>query len=263
MARGRTTLPLLGLTAILIATSGSQPAARSVAAATAAPAQPVLVTQPALSGGVDLLGIWIKAARETFARVRDYQCTFSKRERIDGALQDEQIAVMKVRSQPFSVNVKFMSPRSVAGKEASYVTGKHNGKMKAKSSGALGLVGYVTMDPRDPKALRGTRHSITEAGIGNLIDRLATEHAQGQADGRKVQVTFAEVTFNWRKCVRFEVLDQAADGVNQQPRTVIYFDKETNLPVRSELYDRRGELVECFSYTDLHFNIGLTDAAFP
>lgn len=263
MAHGRSILPVLGLTTILIASGGSQPIGKPNSSSGSAPAAPVLVSQPAQTGKVDLLGVWIKAARETFARVRDYQCTFSKRELINGALQDEQVAIMKVRSQPFSVNVKFTAPRTMSGKEASYVVGRHNGKMRAKSGGALGLVGYVTMDPRDPKALRGSRHSITEAGIGNLIDRIATEHAQGQAGGRNVQITFAEVMFNRRSCVRFDVRDNAADGVNRHARTVIYFDKETNLPVRSEAYDARGGLVECFSYTDLRFNVGLTDSAFP
>jgi Protein of unknown function (DUF1571) len=259
MARSnRSLLPLLGLTGALIVASGSQPVGRITSAGTA---EPVLLSQPASTGSVDLLGQWIKAAAETFTRVRDYQCTFAKRERIEGALQDEQIAVMKIRSQPFSVNVKFTSPRSVAGKEASYVAGRHNGMIKAKSGGALGLVGYVTMDPRDPKALRGTRHSITEAGIGNLIERLCAAHAQELK--RTVQVTVAEVSVNRRNCVRFDISNPGADGIDAQPRTLVYFDSDTNLPIRYEAYDRRGELVECFSYTDLHFNVGLTDAAFP
>ncbi len=158
MSRDRILVPLLGLTAILIASSGAQPIGNSGRSSSFAPAKPVVVSEAKPSGETDLLGSWIKAARETFARVRDYQCTFSKRERMNGVLQDEQVAIMKVRSQPFSVHVKFIAPRSVAGKEACYVVGKHNGKMRAKSSGALALVGYVTMDPRIPRrcAIRGT-----------------------------------------------------------------------------------------------------------
>src|SRR5947209_3394155 len=76
------------------------------------------------------------------------------------------------------------APRAVAGKEASYVQGRHNGKMRAKTGGALGLVGFVTIDPRDPRAMQGTRHSVTEAGIGNLIDRLAQARRAVGAEGR-------------------------------------------------------------------------------
>ena len=52
-------------------------------------------------------------------------------------------------------------------------------------------------------------------------------------------------------------------------RCVVYFDKELKLPVRVEVYDwpkpngnPNGELLECYSYTNLKFNLGLTDAAF-
>jgi hypothetical protein len=50
---------------------------------------------------------------------------------------------------------------------------------------------------------------------------------------------------------------------------VIYFDKETWLPVRTESYDwprqggpAEGELLECFSYIDMRPNVGLQEAMF-
>ena len=52
-------------------------------------------------------------------------------------------------------------------------------------------------------------------------------------------------------------------------RCVVYFDKALKLPVRVEVYDwpapngnPKGELLECYSYVNLKFNVGLTDAAF-
>src|SRR5437016_157194 len=50
---------------------------------------------------MDVFGIWVRAAQETHEKVRDYQCTFVKQERVNGKLQDEQRAVMKLRVQPF------------------------------------------------------------------------------------------------------------------------------------------------------------------
>ena len=51
-------------------------------------------------------------------------------------------------------------------------------------------------------------------------------------------------------------------------RCVVYVDKELKLPVRVEVYDwptprgnPTGDLLECYSYTNLRFNLGLTDAA--
>jgi hypothetical protein len=52
-------------------------------------------------------------------------------------------------------------------------------------------------------------------------------------------------------------------------RCVVYFDNETKLPIRAEVYDwptrngnPKGDLLECYSYINLKFNVGLTDATF-
>src|SRR5262245_17293898 len=212
-SRIRTTAPLAAMCAALFLTGGSKPAEKRTQSARVASNEPVAAGE-AQSCDISHLGIWIDAARETFARVNDYQCTFSKRERVDGTLQDEHSATMKCRTEPFSVHLKFTAPRTVAGKEASYVQGRHNGKMRAKSGGALGLVGYVTIDPRDPRAMQGTRHSVTEAGIGNLIERLTQARRSVSTEGRSApKVVVSEYTIGQRTCVRFDVTDPAADGV--------------------------------------------------
>jgi hypothetical protein len=49
---------------------------------------------------------------------------------------------------------------------------------------------------------------------------------------------------------------------------VVYFDKESNLPIRVECYDwphragEAGELVEVYSYVNLKLNVGLADEVF-
>jgi hypothetical protein len=117
----------------------------------------------------------------------------------------------------------------------------------------------------------GTRHTITEAGLGHLIDEImAAAQSRTKTDGSDApQVAINEVQVNRRSCVRIEVTDPKADGKKSHYRSAVYFDKETNLPIRIENYDRlrangpaSGEMVECFTYLDLKFNSGLTDAAF-
>ena len=216
----------------------------------------------------DILGTWSKAAASAFQKVRDYQSTFVKQERIDGALQEEQIALLKVRNQPFSVAVKFQAPKSMAGRGAAYVVGKNNNQLRAK--GPLGIATF-SLDPHDPKVMQGTRHAITEAGIGHLINEItAAAQTRTKTEGADaLQVAINEVQVNRKGCVRIEITDPRADGKKSHYRSAAYFDKETNLPIRIENYDRLrangpagGELMECFTYLDLKFNIGLTDAAF-
>src|SRR5262249_49793981 len=140
------------------------------------------------------------------------------------------------------------------------------GKMIAK--GGLGIV-TLKLDPHERRAMQGTRHAITEAGMGHLIDEiLAAAQARPKNDDA-VQVSINEVLVNRRPSVRIEVIDAKADGKKSHYRTVIYFDKDTNLPIRIESYDRLrlnspagGELIESFTYLDLRLNIGLRDADF-
>lgn len=209
----------------------------------------------------------VNEAQMAYFKVHDYICTFTKQERIDGVLQPEATAIMSLRNAPFSVHLKFIAPQSLAGQEAVYVEGKHNGRMRVKSSGRLlSLVGFVTLDVNDPRVTRENRHLITEAGIGNMINRLiAARHRERNA--ADVRVTLSKATVGSMQCERVEtVFSHLAPG-RFCTRCVIYFDQATKLPVRFEAYERAADgsdtqLLECYTYTDLQLNVGLCDAAF-
>lgn len=211
----------------------------------------------------------IAEARQAFQGVRDYSCLFIKRENVNGQLQPENWMTMKVRNQPFSVALKWLGPDRVAGQEVIYVAGKNNGMMRVHSAGIFGAVGFVNVDPRDPRAVRESRHSITDAGIGNLIERLGKCWAQ-ECRANLTQVRIADYDYDKKRCTRVETI-QPADGAGKFYcwRTVVYFDKESKLPIRLEVYDfpkrggnPNGDLLEMYSYTDLRLNVGLGDDAF-
>jgi hypothetical protein len=210
------------------------------------------------------------AARQSFQNVQDYTCVLIKRERIRGQMQADQVISMRVRNQPFSVYLRWDQPRSLAGQEACYVAGKNNGMMRVHSTGLVGAIGgWVTLDPRDPRVMENSRHSITEAGIGNLLERYGTRWEEE----RKLNVTDARVAdfvYNNRPCRRVELIHPAS-GQFTYGRSMLYFDNETHLPVRVENYDwprggrgtaADGELLEVYSYIDLRPNVGLRDNAF-
>jgi hypothetical protein len=226
---------------------------------------------PSTAGGgsLDVPLQLIAEARRSYQGVRDYACLFIKRERLRGQLQPENMIDMKVRTQPFSVYLRWLKPVATAGQEVCYVAGRNNGMMRVHSSGILGTVGFINMDPRDPRALETSRHSITEAGIGNLIER----YGQGWDLERRLnrtQVRIQEYEYNRRRCTRVETIH--ADSAGQQIpfyRSIVYFDKEHHLPVRVENYDwprqaadPAGGLVESYSYVNLNLNAGLSDAVF-
>ena len=213
----------------------------------------------------------IADAQASFSRVRDYAGLFYRQERVNGQLQAEQTIQMRVRQQPFSVHMKWLGPQKAVGQEAIFVAGKHNNQVKAKAAGALlGALGFLSLDPNDPKIMATNRHPITEAGIGNLIDRIVQGHdAEKRQPADQSVVSFADYTFLNRPVTRMESTHHVNNGQFYCHRTVVFIDKETRLPVRFEAYDwprptgpQNGELLECYSFVDVKFNVGLNDAAF-
>jgi hypothetical protein len=234
------------------------------------PVQPSQLAAPQTSGPslMDEPLHLIALAGQTYSGIHDYTCLFVKRERIRGQLQAENVIDMKVRTQPFSVYLRWLGPAPTTGQEACYVTGRNNGMMRVHTTGIAGVVGFVSIDPRDPRATQSSRHAITEAGIGNLIDRYAQRWAWERQVNR-TQVQIADYNYAQRPCTRVELTHPDRNGGYYSYRSVVYFDKEWHLPVRVENYDwprqggsPEGELVECYSYANLRFNTGLNDLAF-
>jgi hypothetical protein len=208
-------------------------------------------------------------AAQVYQGVQDYTCRFVKTENVNGRLQQENIIEMKVRNQPFSVAMGWLSPKSLAGQEAYYVDRRNNGMMRVRLNGVGAAVGLISVDLRDPRAMENSRHTIAEVGIGNLIERLCKDWEQERSLNR-TQVRIAEYEFAKRRCTRVETIHpDNRGGQFYSYRSVVYFDKETRLPIRFEAYDwphpggaPEGDLMECYSYVNLRFNVGLSDEYF-
>jgi hypothetical protein len=210
----------------------------------------------------------IAEARQAYQGVSDYTCLLVKRERLRGQLQQENLIAMKVRTQPFSVYLRWLRPQELSGQEACYVAGRNNGMMRVHSKGLIGAIGFVSLDPRDPRALENSRHTINEAGIGNLIERFSQRWDLENRLNRTV-VRVADYDYDKRRCVRVETTH--IDNPGRQfafYQSIVYFDKQSHLPIRVENYDwptaanGTPNLAESYSYVDLKLNVGLTDVTF-
>ncbi|MBX9680769.1 MAG: DUF1571 domain-containing protein [Gemmataceae bacterium] len=211
---------------------------------------------------------FMQEARRNFSVVKDYSCTLVSRENVAGKLQDENIIQAKFRVQPNSVAMRWLAPAKSAGQEVVWIQGQNNNKMKVHSRGLLKVAGWVSIDPRDPRATEHSRHTITEAGLGNTIDESLRQWDRERQTG-KTQVRIAEYTFDSRRCWRMELIRTEQRPEFYAYRTVVYLDKESKLPIRNENYffprqggPAEGELMESFSYIGLRFNTGLADRDF-
>jgi hypothetical protein len=213
----------------------------------------------------------IQEAQKAYHNVRDYTCLLIKRERVNGKMPPEDTVMeMKVRTQPFSVYLRWLRPRIEAGQEVCYVAGKNDGKMRVRPKGVFGsFAGFISLDPNDPRARQTSKRSITEAGIGNMIERFARAWEEERRLHLPTQVQIAEYEYNRRRCTRVEILHpDNASGHFLYYRDIIYFDKETHLPIRVEFYDwprqagDPGQLVEVYSFANMRTNVGLGDDVF-
>jgi hypothetical protein len=230
------------------------------------PVQQVRVTPGPLEEPLAL----IYEAKKKFSEVRDYTCTLQSQERVHGVLLEENVILMKMRTQPFSVYMRWLAPRKLQGQEVCFVAGQNNNKMRVRTHkvGGGGLLGWMSVDVNDPRAQNHSRHNIHEAGLGNLIDQ-TIKHWEMENKLGKTQVKMAEYTCNNRRAVRIETLRTERLPNFYCYRSVLYLDAETKLPLRDENYDwprpggsPDGDLLEMFSYIDMRLNVGLPDQDF-
>jgi hypothetical protein len=210
----------------------------------------------------------IAGARAAYAKIKDYSCTLIKRERIDGVLSPNHVVTLRVRKEPFSVSMLWQEPKDSEGQEVVYVAGKYDGKMRVKASGLLGALGFLTLATDDPRTRKESKHKVSEAGIGNLLEQFG-KGWEAEQKWKQTQVRIGTFTFAKRKCTRVELTHPSpANGRFKHHRNVVYFDQQTSLPIRVENYnwpDKPGDrpsLAEVFSYVNLHLNPNLPDSVF-
>jgi hypothetical protein len=222
---------------------------------------------PALRASQDLL-------THIDTNIQDYQAVLLKRERIDGELMEQEVAVVKVRHKPFSVHMFFLAPHK--GRECLFVDAPEPvgtaGKLNARDSGFKRRFGVIPLDPTGSLAMAGQKYPITKLGIRTLTTELvdvATNDVQfqectvttsqtviGPKDGDKRAVTLIEVIHPTpRRSFRFH-------------RAQVFIDNELRVPIRYAAWlwpENPGEappLEEEYTYLNLTVNNGFTDATF-
>jgi hypothetical protein len=259
-------------------------AAGSAAASTADRTEGGLVEsrvtlKPAASGGpgADHCGLagspiagalaTIETCQAKYQAIRDYTCTFSKRERIQGRLTPLHVLSMKVRTQPRSIYVRFQQP--AAGREAIYIAGQNNGKVLAHDVGLNKLLaGTLRLDPTGSRAMQDNRHPITEAGIGPLLTTLETRWSSELDPTESVVDIRTGQKRNGRPCKMIETTHPCRQPEYMFYRVRLFIDDQIGLPIHFEAYDwpataqTPAELMEEYSYKDIKLNVGLSDRDF-
>ncbi len=254
------------LTLAFTAAQPPGPSASPTVKTVAIPLDPAPLPDPVKTANP--LGAMLSEAKTAYSKVRDYSCLFSRQERIRDVLGVEQVAEMKVRAKPFGVAVRFAKPESVAGLEERYAAGSRLDKVKYRPAGAKGVNGFQLVSLDDPKILAETRHPINGIGIGATIELLISMSAREKALGNTLEVFTSDYQFGGKNVTRYEIFAKRAHAHRYAFRTLVYVDKESKLPMRLEAYSEPkpgmtvGELLECYSYTEVKLNVGIGESAF-
>jgi hypothetical protein len=210
----------------------------------------------------------VAKARAAYAKVQDYSCLMIKREKLEGKMSPDNVIHLQVRTSPFSVSMSWQQPKSLAGQEAIWVTGKNGGKMRGRPAGVLGALGFITVSLDDLRVRKNSRHPINHAGIGHLIEEVGSSW-EAERKLSNVQVRMGAFTYAKKRCTRVEVIHSAQNqGKVKHPRSVLLFDQASHLPIRVENYHwsktagGAPELLEVFSYVNLRTNVGVKDEVF-
>jgi hypothetical protein len=208
-------------------------------------------------------------ARTACGKARDYTCHLVRQERVNGRLLPEQVCELRVRAQPYSVNVRVIRSKDVAGEETSFIASKSDVKVRFRAAGVDGIkYGFRTLRADDPKALAHTRHTAADTGLLAVLDRIEKAVDIEKRLHNGVQVVVGEYVFAGRPVTRFDIFADHPHPRRYAYRCVLYVDKETKLPIRFEAYDQprggsvEGELLEVQSFIGVRTNVGLGASAF-
>ena len=207
--------------------------------------------------------------------IYDYSAIMVKRERVDNTLGDPEYMRIKIRNGrrvnnqeiPFSVYMKFLKPKEVAGREVIWVKGENEGKLIAHEAGILGIKRFH-LDPDGWVAMKGNRYPIYEAGIENLVVKLI-EKAERDRKMGMCQVNYVDgAKINGRDCTLIEVTHPVRKAPLDFHKAKVYIDKEYNIPIRYAAYDwpttegGKPQLIEEYTYIKVQLNVGLQNEDF-
>lgn len=255
------------------APAAQPPTFQSPALQPAGVASPAATAPPAAQGqqAAHPLDAELQLARERLGamqqNIKDYSCVFTKRERVNGKLLPYEQMFMKVRHQPFSVYMYFLGPEEVKGQQVVYVEGQNSGKMIAQPVGLKGKFGPYHLDPNGRFAMEGQRYPITNAGFVNLTIQLINEGIRDRQYPQCEVKQYKGAKVAGRTCTVTEIIHPQLPQFEFH-KARIFVDDELNIPIRLESYlwpeQPGGEPLplEEYTYTNLKFNNGFTDADF-
>ncbi len=204
--------------------------------------------------------------------IKDYTCTFTKRERIGKRLTSAQVTAVKCREAPFSVNMKWVANAKEANRVL-YVEGawtNDDGQPEAWVKPHGWLIKIVVPKIRQPihgkRAKAAARRSIDQFGFRRSLE-LILKYTEIGLQNEELKLTCTgEGRINGRPTYVFERYLPYTGESGKYPDALLRFHVDQEWLVLTAVYsyaDRHGrKLLGSYLYTDVTFNVGLNNTHF-
>jgi outer membrane lipoprotein-sorting protein len=202
----------------------------------------------------------LEAMKQAYDRVDDYTATFLMQERVDRELGPNQRLTLKFK-KPLKIYLRWLQGK-YEGRQALYPAGVDGNELWVRLPMFVGAV-TVSLDPQSPSARKGSRHPITDVGIGRLLGLITENASRGLQRGElAIEDRGQRMTFD-RPTQRY-ILHFPADPAKGYycMTAVIDVDHTYRLPIYAEMFDWHGQLIERYGYLDVRLNPGLTEEDF-
>lgn len=199
----------------------------------------------------------------------DYTAQFIRQELVNGELLDETEMEMKVRHQPMSIYLKWVTGE--AGREVLFVEGQNDGRLIAHAGGWKAKLPSIMLEPTSGMAMAESRYPIQKAGLLMLAKMMLDVHKIDLQTKRVARCEkLADQMFDDRPCHVFLVEYKDRKTSDQYRKSIALIDKEWSIPVYTRNYGwLTGEapedpdqhdaasLVEFYSYSNVKFRPNL------
>lgn len=219
--------------------------------------EPLVWSTEAEEAAEDVLRTAIRNARP----FKDYTCTFYRHERVGDRLGTHQRMEVKFRPDPFSLYMRWTDPAK-AGAEVLYCQGRFDDVVFARQGGPLGwLLPPLRLTLDHPLLAANSRHPITDFGVLKVAERLLKDVERARAAGEFKACLLGDGDVYGEPAQGFEILLPDAEGYYAR-RLRLWFHHHLGTLSRIVAFDRDGQLLEDYAFTNLRPNAGLTDLDF-
>ncbi len=211
-----------------------------------------------------------RLASTEYGKMDSYIVRLTRREQVGGKDQPTEIIELAFRKEPFSVRFKWLDEKT-KGREALYVKGQYEGKLHSllgPSDGNLLMRAgsHMAFAPDAGVVRSRSRHLITEAGIGFLIDHFGEHVAANEKPGSKKKLTYLGLVKRPEFPAPVEGAEQliAPDEEKELPRggKRLWLFGENHLPALILTTDDKGHEVEYYLHDRYLYPVKLGDDDF-